>query len=103
MVHPLGYRVEDDNILAPLGWLKLSDDEQQQQAQQPDDASVSERSLSFTAIATDGTASCPTVVITNSPPTGRLAAFLLTQVASTPQYTAITTSVLTTCRAIVRR
>lgn len=54
MVHPLGYRVEDDSILAPLGWLKLSEDAQQSQARRPDDASVSERSLSFTAIATDG-------------------------------------------------
>ena len=66
MVHPLGYRDEDDSILAPLGWLKLSEHEQQSQARQPDDASVSERSLSFTAMATDGTTSCPTVVITNS-------------------------------------
>ena len=102
MVHPLSSRVVQDDDLAPLGWLKLSDDEQQGDVPQANTARAQERALPFMVLATDGMrvcVQCPVISLLR-----RVAqqVFCL-QGASIPRYIPTPTSVLMTHHATAQQ
>ena len=103
MVHPRSSaRAVQHDDLAPLEWLKLSDDEQQGDSPQANTVCVRERALPVTVLATDGMGVCVTRPVISVPRRVAQQA-LCVQGASTPRYTATSTSVLMTHRATAQQ